>query len=88
MAIAHVKFFSPAGSWTWYAAEGQPIFDIEENEIDFMFFGLVYGHEREFGYFTLSDLKSVKGPFGLGIERDLQFKSRPLKDCKNPCGNE
>jgi hypothetical protein len=38
-----------------------------------MFFGLVEGHEKELGYFNLSELQSVKGPFGLKIERDMHF---------------
>ncbi len=38
-----------------------------------MFFGLVDGFERELGYFSLSELESVHGPYGVGIERDLYF---------------
>ena len=63
-AIIHVKFFDPCGSWSWYATE----FDGEDT-----FFGLVDGFEKELGYFSLSELQSVKGPLGLGIERDLYF---------------
>lgn len=59
-----VKFFDPTGSWTWYATE----FDGEDT-----FFGLVCGHEQELGYFSLSELQSVKGALGLGIERDLHL---------------
>ena len=59
------KFFDPTGSWTWYATE----YDPEEK----MFFGLVKGFEDELGYFSLEELESVKGPFGLGIERDLYY---------------
>jgi hypothetical protein len=61
---AHVKFFTPWTNWTWYATE----FDGED-----MFFGLVDGHEKEIGYFTLSELEAVNGPFGLKIERDLYW---------------
>lgn len=85
-AIAYVKFFSPTSSWTWYASEGEPVLNTEGKEIDFEFYGLVYGHEREFGYFTLNQLASVKGPFGLGIERDKMFRPKPLAECKDPCG--
>ena len=59
-----VKFFTPTSNWTWYATE----FDGED-----MFFGLVHGFEKEFGYFSLSELESVHGPYGVGIERDLYF---------------
>lgn len=70
--LAVVKFFTPTSNWTWYATEGSPEGD------DFVFFGLVEGHETELGYFSLKELESVKGPFGLGIERDLFFKPTPL----------
>jgi hypothetical protein len=60
------KFFDPNGSaWTWYALEFDPV--------DRIFFGLVRGHETEMGYFSLDELQSIKGRFGLGIERDLHF---------------
>jgi hypothetical protein len=59
-----VKFFTPTSNWTWYATE----FDGED-----LFFGLVDGLDKGFGYFSLSELQSVRGPFGLGVERDLYF---------------
>jgi hypothetical protein len=34
------------------------------------------------GYFSLSDLASVKGPLGLGIERDLHFKPTRLSEIR------
>ena len=34
----------------------------------------------EAGYFSLSELKSIKGPFGLGIERDMHWQPRPLTE--------
>lgn len=46
-AIAYVKFFTPTSSWTWYASEGEPVLDAKRKEIDFEFFGLVYGDERD-----------------------------------------
>ena len=67
--IVHVKFFDPTGSWTWYATE----FDGKDT-----FFGYVKGFEDEWGYFSLSELQSIKGRFGLGIERDLYFISGPI----------
>ncbi len=70
--IVHIKFFDPCGSWTWYVTEGSPEGD------DFIFFGLVNGFEVELGNFSLNELASVKGQFGLGIERDLYFKPCPL----------
>lgn len=69
-AVAHVKYFTPDSSWTWYATE----FDGADT-----FFGLVHGFEKEFGYFSLSELESVKGPMGLHIERDLYWQPKTLK---------
>jgi hypothetical protein len=84
-AVAQVKFFTPDSSWTWYAVEGGPVLDGDGREVDYEFFGLVYGLEREFGYFHLSELESVRGPLGLAIERDLYFTPRPLSACEDPC---
>ena len=73
-AIAAVKFFTPWTSWTWYASE----YDPEKR----LCFGVVVGHEREFGYFCLDELEEIRGPGGLTIERDLYWKPRPLKECR------
>jgi len=70
-AIAQVKFFNPTGMGTWYATE----FDGEDS-----FFGLVDLFEKEIGYFSLSELESVKLRFGLSIERDLHFTPQPIKN--------
>jgi hypothetical protein len=70
-AKALVKFFTPDSNWTWYASE----FDGED-----IFFGLVSGFELELGYFSLSEMQSVRGPLGLPIERDLHFKTRTLQE--------
>lgn len=76
-----VKFFG-GSAWSWYATEGNilPNGDIE-------FFGLVTGgYEPEYGYFTLSELTSVKfPPFGLGIERDMYFNGT-IGDAKKEAG--
>lgn len=66
--IVQVKFFCPWSNWTWYATEG------EADGEDFRFFGMVHGLEKELGYFMLSELQSIRGPGGLGIERDMHFK--------------
>lgn len=70
-AIVQVKFFAPWSQWTWYAVE----FDGED-----VFYGYVIGLYNEFGSFRLSELESVRGPLGLGVERDLYFKPTPLKE--------
>ena len=68
------KFFNPLGSWTWYVVEGD-----EQEDGDWVFFGLVDGFEKEWGYFTLSELESVDVGLGLGIERDIYFSPKPAK---------
>ena len=70
-AVAHVKFFTPDASWTWYATE----FDGED-----MLFGLVDGHVKELGYFSLSELREVRGALGLPIERDLYWTPKTLDE--------
>ena len=70
-AVAHVKFFTPDSNWTWYATE----FDGQDT-----FFGLVDGHEKELGYFSLSELQAVRGPMGLAVERDLYWQPKTLKE--------
>jgi hypothetical protein len=79
-AIACVKYFTPSSSWTWYATEGEPVLDASGNEVDFRFFGLVDGHDRELGYFVLSELEEVRGPMGLPIERDLWWEPKTLEE--------
>ena len=73
-ALVQVKFFTPDAQWTWYASE----FNGED-----IFFGLVIGLEIEFGYFSLSELKSVRGPLGLPIERDLHFEPKSLRELRD-----
>lgn len=64
-----VKFFTPWAGWTWYAVEGMQLEDG-----DWEFFGYVDGQCGEWGYFTLSQLTSIKGPVGLRVERDRNFE--------------
>ena len=78
--IVIVKFFDPCSNWTWYATEGEPVLDDNDNEVDFTFFGYVVGNFSEFGYFSLNELKKVKNRFGLGIERDMYFKEDTLEN--------
>ena len=70
-AIALVRFFTPRSNWTWYATEFDP-----EDEI---FFGLVYGFEREFGNFSLEELESTTNQLKLpAVERDLGYTPKTL----------
>ena len=76
-------WWSPSGShpfseWRWYATEGQ------QQDGDWLFFGLVKGHEAEMGYWTLSelDVKGMSGKLPL-VERDTWWTPTPLSKIKN-----
>ena len=77
-AIVYAKFFTPDGQWSWHILEGEPVLNEAGSEIDFQFFGLVDGTEKELGYFNLSELEEVRGPMGLPIERDLYWQPKTL----------
>jgi len=68
-----VKFFTPWTNFTWYATEYDP-----ETKT---FFGLTDGAVKELGYFTLSELEKIKGPWGLKVERDMHFEPTKFIDC-------
>jgi hypothetical protein len=64
-----VKFFLSAGTATWLctelAADGDTIHGLAD---------LGFGYP-ELGVFSLSEIASVRLPFGMGIERDIGFES-------------
>jgi hypothetical protein len=70
----YCKLFTPWSFWTWYIAEA----NFETGEA----FGYVEGFEKECGYFDLNELQSIKGPFGLKIERDIHFQPILYKDLR------
>lgn len=74
------KFFVPWGYWSWYVIEGEKRTD--ETGANYLLFGLVRGDFVELGYFTLNELTAVRGPFGLGLERDLYFCSCHLSEVR------
>jgi hypothetical protein len=67
------KFFDPCGSWAWYVMNQNP------KDPDYLW-GIVKGFEVEMGSFSLSELQTFKGRFGLGIERDLYFTPIPASE--------
>ena len=78
-AVVICKFFPPWGGFSFYPIEGNKL---ENGDIEF--FGLVTNcGEAELGYFTLSQLTSLKDPYGWGlkVERDLYF-SGTIADAK------
>jgi len=68
------KFFDPMGSWKWYMMNLDP-------ENDDYAWGIVKGFAVEMGSFSIEELKSIKLPFGMGIERDLHFEPIPASEC-------
>ena len=73
-AVAVCKFFLQG--YTWYVLEAN------KNGNDYEFFGIVDGEYKEYGYFTLSELQSLRGRWGLTVERDMYFKPTQVKDIK------
>lgn len=70
--IIVAKFFAPSTAWTWYA------FSYSEETGNF--FGLIIGQEKELGYFSISDLRGLRGPMGLNVERDLYWREKKLSE--------
>lgn len=64
------KFFNLVGAGTWLAteldADGDTLFGLAD---------LGFG-SPELGSFSLSELASLRLPFGVGVERDILFKAR------------
>jgi hypothetical protein len=54
--MIYLKFFNPAENGTWYLIEYEP-----KNELAF---GYCVTQESELGYFSISELESIKLPFG------------------------
>lgn len=71
--VVKCKFFMPMTKWYWYGIE----FDGKDT-----FFGYVVGEFPELGYFSLSSLQELEGPYGVGVERDLFFESAPLSEIR------
>ena len=71
LAKVIVKYFNPCGVGTWLITEGQ-----RTDDGDFEMFGYCHlgdDENAELGYVRLSELQAIKGPLGIGIERDLYF---------------
>lgn len=76
--VVVTKYFDPCGSYTIWATGWFPE--------DGLLYGFVTGSSEDvWGHIRLDYVESIKNSFGLGIERDLNFKpteiSKALKDC-------
>ena len=72
--LCYIKLFTPDSNWSWYI--------IEIDDASELCFGFVVGVEKELGYFTMSELISVRGALNLPIERDLGFTPTLLSEVK------
>jgi hypothetical protein len=66
-----VKLFNPCGAATWLISAIEP----DDPDILFGLCDLGFGFP-ELGSVRLSELESVRGRLGLGIERDLHFEAK------------
>lgn len=101
-AIAYVKFFNPMSNWTWYVCRAYQLIESDEEGIiekpltyslnqgekllDILFYGLVYGIEREFGEFSLKEFEDLRASRSSHtIERDRYWDGpKPIAECKGP----
>jgi hypothetical protein len=76
--IAFVKLFDPSSRYTFFILEAQ-----REPDGDLNLFGFYRSplgpDDDKFGYTSLRDLETFRGPSGLGIERDLDFTPTPVR---------
>ena len=70
-----VKYFNPYGAGTWLIVNA-----VKQEDDDWLLFGYCHIFEWEWGYVMLSELESVKLPFGLSIERELYVTGKKVKD--------
>jgi hypothetical protein len=71
-ALVQAKFFTPDGAATWYATE----FDGTDRFFGYVDLGIPGC--AELGYFSLSELKEVRGKMGLPVELDRYWSPKPL----------
>ena len=65
------KLFDPCGSASWFLTE--------YDSVEKIAFCWVQGlAEDEFGYISLTEMESIEGPLGIGIEQDLYFVQKRL----------
>ena len=78
---AVVKLFNPVGRGYWFLTELNPANN--------MAFGGAFIHDWDLGGISIDEIQKVKGPLGLGIERDISFKSNAhtLEECRKMVEN-
>jgi hypothetical protein len=76
-----VKFFNPAGEQTWLICYAEK-YDEEGKDLVLVGYCDIGCGCVEFGPVLLSELESIKLPFGLGIERHLGWEAEKDYDYK------
>ena len=67
------KLFDPTGSASWFLLEYDPV--------EKLAFGYVTGMTAdELGYISLTEMESISGPLGIGIEQDMYFQQKRLSE--------
>ena len=78
--IPIVKYFDPCGRYTLFVFEGAPV----DEDSDWELFGYCLsplGEDcDELGYASLNEIQATKNRLGLGMERDLYFTPKPMKE--------
>jgi hypothetical protein len=74
-----LKLFNPCGAGTWY------LYEKEDDDIYWGYVNLGDIDCAECGTVSMSELMSLRLPFGLHIERDMHFKplSMSLEEVRN-----
>ena len=73
--IVYVHYFT--GSCDWYIVELDP-----ETGIAFGYADLGDPQNAEWGYVDLTELGTVEGPFGIGVERDLHWTPKRFDEVR------
>ena len=69
-----VKYFNPYSSGTWLITEA------ERDGNDWRLFSFCHIYEWEWGYLMLSELESLRLPFGFTVERDIYSAGKYVRD--------
>jgi len=77
--IVHIKLFTPWAGWTWFLTE----YDLEQDLAFCFAHDASYPEGAELGSVSIAELRSIKGPFLLEIERDIHFAPQPLSSAKS-----
>jgi len=71
-----LKLFTPDAQCTWLITEYDPAQDLAFG------FATLNGLDGELGYISIAEIRTVRGRFGLPVERDKGFSPKPLSEAK------